>query len=335
MCWTSLRFTEPTEDCDRTIIQLTQKLLNIDLSTMIHSNALRKLEETLTKAIENGNRQQASGTVLLESMNIGSQARSIVDFYELLNKVEEEARSLKSIRNIDRYLSTIEQLQEYFIVNHIWAVAWDTFANYIETKNVLNTLDSLAEFYYRENPAIILEKDFLEKLNSEFTSLLDEIIKSDLSRELKTFLTKHIEKILKAIRRYHIDGTEGLKNAAQSLVSDLVMRGHTVKDLDKNNPKYRRVQAWGLSFLLYIAPSPYDIIGAVPDIYDFWIPKFEELAKGREKIEKIIEETPNIQEACEKASHVFDRQAQKSIAGSGERKALPASKEDSEDKNDQ
>jgi len=302
---------------------------------MIQSNALRKLEETLAKAIENGNRQQICAHVLLESMNIGSQPHCFVDFYELLNKAEEEAKSLRTKKNIDRYLSTIEQLQEHFIVNHIWGTVWGNFASYIETKNVLNTLDSLAEFYYREHPMIVLEEDFLEKLNSEFTLLVDEITKSDLSRELKRFLTAQIENILKAIRRYHIDGTEGLKNAAQSLVSHLVMREHTVKDVDKKKPVYTRVKAWGLSLLLYIAPSPSDIIGAVPDISDFWIPKLEELITGREKIEKIIDEIPNIQEVCEKASHVFDRQAQKIIAGSSERKALPASQEDPKDKNDE
>lgn len=109
------------------------------------------------------------------------------------------------------------------------------------------------------------------------------------------------------------------------------MTEHSLQDKDKDNPVYRHAKAWVLSLLIYIAPSPYDIIGAVPDIYDFWVPKFEELAAGCEKIEQIICETLTIQEAFEKSSNTFDRQPQKSITGGRELKALPASTNDKND----
>jgi hypothetical protein len=294
---------------------------------MCQSSALRRLEETLTNAIKNGDIKQASGLILLEAMHLEPQPHNIVDFYELLNKAEEEARCIRTKQNINRYLQTIEKLHEHFVIHHIWGIKWDVFATYIEAKDVLNTLDSLAEFFYSENPAIFLEKEFLEKLNDEFSNLLEGILQSDLSKELKRFLASHIEDILRAIRRYRIDGTEGLKKAAQSLVSDVMMSEYSLKNVDKRNPIYTCIKAWGLSLLLYIAPSPYDIIGAVPDIHDFWIPKFEELSTGHKKIEGIICETSTIQEAFEKASNAFDRQQQKSLLGSKELKALPASKE--------
>jgi hypothetical protein len=181
-----------------------------------------------------------------------------------------------------------------------------------------------------ENPVIFLEEDFLVKLNSEFTLLLEKVLQSDLPRELKRFLIDHIENIVKAIHRYKIDGTEGLKKAAQSLVSDLVMTEHSLKDVDKRSPIYTKIKSWGLSLLLFITPSFCDIIGAVPDIHDFWVPKFEELFTGHAKIEKLICDTPTIQEIVEKASDVFDKQPQKRLVGGKELQALAASKEDQE-----
>jgi hypothetical protein len=296
---------------------------------MQQSSALRRLEETLTKAITNGDIKQAAGPILLEAMHLEPQPHNIVDFYELLNKAEEEARCIQTKPRIDRYLQTIEKLHEHFVVQHIWGIQWYIFATYIEDKGVLNTLDSLAEFFHSENPAILLEKEFLEKLNDEFSGLQEKIIQSDLSKDLKRFLVGHVENILKAIRRYQIDGTEGLKKAAQSLVSDLMMSEHSLNDVDKRNSIYTCVKAWGLSLLLYIAPSPYDIIGAVPDIHDFWMPKFEELSTGHKKIGEIISNTSTIQEAFEQSSNTFARQQQQSLPGSKELKALPASKEDS------
>jgi hypothetical protein len=295
---------------------------------MLQSSALRRLEEILTEAVANGDRNEASGPLLLKTMKLSGDSQNIVDFYELLNKAKEEARSIKNKPKIDRYVNSIEKLHQIFIVNHIWGAHWQIFATYIEDRDVLNVLDSLADFFYSQNPAMFLDKDFLSELNSEFASLLGKILKSDLSKELKKFLIVHLDNILKAIRRYYIDGTEGLEKATKSLVSDLVITEHRLQDVDKKNPIYKHVQAWALSLLLYIAPSPYDIIGAVPDIHDFWVPQYKELAEGHKKIEKIICKSPTLQKAVEKSSNTFDRQPQRSIEGSKELKALPAPKED-------
>jgi hypothetical protein len=166
-------------------------------------------------------------------MKLSGDSQNIVDFYELLNKAKEEARSIKNKPKIDRYVNSIEKLHQIFIVNHIWGEHWQIFATYIEDRDVLNVLDSLADFFYSQNPAMFLDKDFLSELNSEFASLLGKILKSDLSKELKKFLIVHLDNILKAIRRYYIDGTEGLEKATKSLVSDLVITEHRLQDVDK------------------------------------------------------------------------------------------------------
>ncbi|OWY65924.1 hypothetical protein B7486_39215 [cyanobacterium TDX16] len=140
------------------------------------------MEEILTYAITNGEPRQASGLIFLEAMGLEPQPHNIVDFYELLNKAEEEAKSIRTKLKINRYLQTIEKLHEYFITHHLWGVHWNTFAAYINEKDILNTLDSLAEFFHSENPMIFLEKDFLEKLDSEFNFLLEQVFQSDLSK---------------------------------------------------------------------------------------------------------------------------------------------------------
>jgi hypothetical protein len=294
---------------------------------MKQCNALRRLEVMLDEAVASGDRNELSGPILLRAMRLSEQPQNLLDFYELLSKAKEEAIKLKALPKIDRYLQPLEGLHQIFILNHAWGTQWNTFATHISNSGILITLDALANYFHSQNPTIFLEQDFLEKLNSEFESILNRICQSDLSKDLQRFLIKRLEDILQSIRRYYVDGTEGLEKAAQSLVSDLVMKEHVLKDEDKKDPLYKRIRAWLLGFLLYIAPSPYDIIGAVPDINDFWVPKFEELVAGCEKVEQISCETPTLQEAFEKASSIFDRQPQKSITGGKELKALPAHKE--------
>jgi hypothetical protein len=294
---------------------------------MQQTNALRRLEDILDEAVAYENKREQTGVVLLKAMKLDVEPQNIIEFYELLSKAKEESLRINKPK-ISRYISTLDELHKVFILNHLWTTEWITFSSHIESRGVLNTLDALADFFHAQDSLVFLEQDFLDKLKTDFQSLSDNILNSTLSNELKKFLIKKVEDILTAIRRYHIDGTEGLKKAAQSLVSDLVMTEHKIKDTDKNNSLYNNAKGWFLAILLYIAPTPYDIIGAVPDIDGYWRPKFEELVAGQQKIEQIARETPTIQGVLEKSADVFDRQPQKNITGSAELKALPASKEE-------
>ena len=291
---------------------------------MQQSNALRKLEEILTEAVNNGNKKDPSGNILLKVMNL-SQPQEIVDFYELLNKAEEETRSAKTKDTIDKYLKVIEEMQAFFVLNHLWGSPWQLVADYLESKNVLVILDALADSFSARNPTLFLEQSFLEQLDEQFQELLSVILNSDLSRELKKFLIKRVEDILKAIRNYYINGTEGVEKATKSFVSDLVLSEDKFRSEDKNNSVYKRAKAAVLGMLVCLNPGPYDIIGAVPNIYEFWIPKIEELTICTNEIERLINEDLTIQECLQKASNVFDKQQQKSITGK-DQKILPPSK---------
>jgi len=66
------------------------------------SNALRRLEELLTEAVTNGDGNELSGLILLRAMKLSEQPQNIVDFYELLSKAEEEAKSIRNKTKIDR-----------------------------------------------------------------------------------------------------------------------------------------------------------------------------------------------------------------------------------------
>ncbi len=198
---------------------------------MTQSSALRKLEELLTEAVETGDTKQFARTILLEAMTKKGSPADFIDFYALLDKAKEEAKSIKNKPRLDRYLKTLNELCQLFVTEHIWNAGWLTFANYIENKDVLNTLDSLADFFYFQNPRLLLEEDFLKQLTDEFTSLLDEVLKSNLSKDLKQFMTIQLENILKAIQRYYMDGTEGLEKAVKSLISELMIVESNIKSV--------------------------------------------------------------------------------------------------------
>jgi hypothetical protein len=217
------------------------------------------------------------------------------------------------------------------VVNHVWGTKWNTFAHHIEVRGLSVTLDALSYFYSRENPEFFLEDQFLSKLRKEFESLLREILESDLSPDLKKILVGHIEDILKSIHRYWIDGTEGLVAETKLFLVDFVKNESKLQAKDKQNPLYKRAQAFLINLIIYLTPTPYDIIGSAPDIQDYWKPQFEELIQNSQQVEAVLSETDTIQEAFDKASHLLKSSKQKALSGKGELKSLPPSKELPED----
>ena len=258
---------------------------------------------------------------LLEHINVPDDSPHLMDFFTLLSTAREEIGRMKDRESSRR---VIEKLNDYFINKRFTDVKWPDFKKFIDDGNYISSLESFADHYHTQNPTIFLESDFLDELKEQFNSLLDEIIDSDLSNNLKRFLTKQIEDILYAIRRYSIDGTEGLEKAIKSFVSDLVMVEKHIDKKDKENPIFNRCLAGVSSLLVIFRPSPYDIIGVVPAIDDYYRPRIEEFIKNWQEVEENTDETSTITEIMEKSLQLSNKQPQKSLPGK-EQKSLPSS----------
>jgi len=288
------------------------------------TSALQRLTKILGDAVlhspvsEYGD--EFAKSVLLLYINTPDNSPHLIDFFSILSTAREEIGRMKGRESSRR---VIERLNDYFIDNI--DIRWRGFEKFIDNGNIIDLLRSLTDHYHTQNPTIFLESDFLDGLKDQFNSLLDEIVDSDLSNNLKRFLTKQIENILYAIRRYSIDGTEGLEKAIKSFFSDLAIVESHLDNKDKKNPIYKNCQSWVSALLISLLyPSAYDIIGVYPTINDYYFPKIEELVKHTKEISGNIGEI-SIQEVLEKSLNSFNKQPQKSLPGK-EQKSLPSAK---------
>ena len=101
---------------------------------MQQSNALRRLEIVLDKAVAYQNQNEPAGLVLLNAMKLNANPQNIVGFYELLSKAKEESVRINKPK-IDRYISTLRILHEVFILHHVWNTEWKIFSDHIENTN--------------------------------------------------------------------------------------------------------------------------------------------------------------------------------------------------------
>jgi len=297
---------------------------------MQQDNALRRLEDILEQAIKNGDKGKNASEILLTAMGLDNSPQNLTDFYALVNTAHEEAIKIRNQPKIERYISTIKDLRIALITNHLTATRWETIANHIEQKGVLITLDALANYFYDQNPLFLLGKDFLSRLIDQFEAISNDILSSELPKEFKKFLIDKINDIVQAIRRYHIYGTEGLEKATQAMFADLILKEGDIEPEIKKHSLFTKLVSLASALLIYITPSPYDIVGSIPDLQEYWIPKYEELADKAHRVEPFMQDTSSIQEFLKKAKSTFEEQTQKSIEGSPEPKALPEAKQDSE-----
>src|SRR6476661_6733773 len=115
---------------------------------MNQSSILRRLETILDYAVDKGEPNKKASLVLSEAMGLDSSPGSILDFCEILNKAEEEARNLRDVPKIHRYFQAIDDLHQLFVFNHIWNTDWHIFANHIRSKGILIALDALANYLH-------------------------------------------------------------------------------------------------------------------------------------------------------------------------------------------
>jgi hypothetical protein len=286
------------------------------------TSALQRLSKILNDFMQEKITSSESPAIpkLLEYINVPDDSPHLMDFFTLLSTAREEIGRMKDRESSRR---VIEKLNDYFINKAHSDMKWPDFSKFIDDGNYIFLLNSLADHYHTQNPTIFLESDFLDGLKEQFNSLLDEIIASDLSNNLKRFLTKQIENILYAIRRYSIDGTEGLEKAIKSFVSDLVMVEKHIDKKDKENPIFNRCLAGVSSLLVIFRPSPYDIIGVVPAIDDYYLPKIEEFIQNWQEVEASSDEASTFTEIIERSCQLSNKQPQKSLSGK-EQKSLPS-----------
>lgn len=295
---------------------------------MSQGNALRRLEDLLENALEYGDQSISAGRVLLNLMGLQPLPANLVSFYSLLSRAKDEAESIRSNPKIKRYVEVVSQLQTIFVIHDPWRVAWGTFAKQIQGANITIALDSLANTYYTRKPAIFWDESFLSEVIQNLSELLDNVLESNLPKELKRYIEDRISDILQALRKTRIDGTEAIEKEAKSIIGDLAIRERSIKKEDRRNPIFKRFQANIIALVFWAAPSPYDIIGAVPDINDFWIPAVENISDVYQNIEKAIVDTDTIQEAFDNVKEIANEEPQKLLEGQ-EQKILPPAQEES------
>ncbi len=146
-------------------------------------------------------------------------ADSICQIFSLIHSYEQIVNRSESMPEERKgmHLSQLKDVKSFL-------VGLDDWEQLIEglDKNLIRSLQWAAgELNYHRDEYVIKEED-LANLQSEIDELTNEIVNSDLDAQLKSVLTGGLNGVRQAILEYRIHGAEGLRQALDKIIADMI-----------------------------------------------------------------------------------------------------------------
>ncbi|PSR17013.1 hypothetical protein C8255_14780 [filamentous cyanobacterium CCP3] len=203
---------------------------------------------------------------------------------------------------------------------------WSTFDAELESKGIYTIISGFLEIYNLKFSAnIYLQEEFLGRLKKNFESMLNEVDDSALSKDLKQFFTYKLEELIKAIRRYQLDGSEGLKKVTQEFICDFGIIQSKLNSEDRRNPVAKKVISRFVQLNTILGLNVLSTFGGIPEIDAYWLPKISKFFESTESAEVIsIGEKFSLEEIIEESVRRISGYEQHFLEGKAKPKALPA-----------
>lgn len=295
-----------------------QRLVNVlERSEYVAS----KIEERKSKSKDKSEAVYAF-EVLVSAMGFpSSEPYHILEIYSLANAALKEAGKLDKVRTKKHYKALLEDVVDFFSDPRLHNRTWVDFQGLLLERRILISLDSLADSYSNQFPRLLLlEEKEVNIIYEKFTKLSQEIIQSNLSEALKNFLLDSIERMLNALRRYKLDGTEGLQKVSKELISDWITIEPKLSEQEVKKPVLRKTLAWFATLNSFLGVNLLSLMGVAPT----YLPTVQKLIKMQEVVEmKSINQDLSLQQIICEATEMLNERDVRALEGVKEPKALP------------
>ncbi|MBD2168046.1 hypothetical protein H6G04_27045 [Calothrix membranacea FACHB-236] len=241
---------------------------------MRQNNAARRLYDAFQYALADGNPNEFTYLVLARAFGVKdpeSNKYFLIDIFDLLAEVEKKIKLLKNVDGIEIYVKGIQEIQYYLITCNPLDGLWQTLKSFIEGRNLSLILHSCANFLDQEQPEPELTDEQLHEYLKQCESLLQEVVISDLSNDIKEYLVVRLEEICSAIRHYKIGGPERLRIIVEASIGAAVVR----------YGQYSEQQKEGIFKKIMNVLGPIaTVLGLVADTNGFVLPAVKEVVKN-------------------------------------------------------
>jgi hypothetical protein len=217
---------------------------------MEQNNSARRLYNILDRALVTGKNDQIVYQAIAEALGIknpDSNKHLFTELFVLLAEVERIVKQLKRVKNLDRYIDAVKEIQSIFLAYGMFQARWESVSSNLQGRNLLLILDSCANFIAQEQIDPLLSEEQLQEYLQECEYLLQEVMESDLPEDIKTFLIVRLEEICTAIRHYSLGGLERLRTVVEANIGGMLLRSVEISPQEKEKPIFKKIFGWLLT----------------------------------------------------------------------------------------
>lgn len=245
---------------------------------MAKDNPARRLHSLLNEAFavadqHNSVDNLSSQTVWAEVFDVQDNDAEVLEYVEeimlLLGNTKDAIRQLPSVRH-KTYRKGVDYISARIYQRGLIGDKWNVQGKSLKHAPSMDSLEHVA-YAIDDNRAYMIEltQDQLNTILSDVSTMLNEIVNSDLDEDIKTFLTVRLEEISLAIHHYKVRGSSGLIKVVEANIGSAFFK-HT-KLSNQQNPY--------LAKFLELMAKIGTVLGIMADTEGFLLPKVVDLMK--------------------------------------------------------
>jgi len=175
-----------------------------------------------------------------KAMNDLGFSKAIMDLMSIFKDAEKTILTSENAIDPEGFVKILNEMNLFFLANNAWDIRTKTFNNWVQNKNILRYLRLAAGNIEKGQQKIILTEDFLEGLLEQIHSLEEEVVASEISKDIQSFVLSKLREISWAIENYHVYGAKSIKVTADSVFSEIFnkIQGREIKDEDRRNKHF-------------------------------------------------------------------------------------------------
>lgn len=247
---------------------------------MQYDNPARRLHHILTTAIDvsatQGEPQNVSSVnvwkgVFAESDNENFPA-ALDGLHSLIKLTRDAVGRLQKVASRNTYLKALDELSMSVHQYGLLSSQWPLLHSALTRPLLLNLIAAAADIIDTESHLLELTKEQQTELLDSAKALLNEIVESEIDRELKVYLIVRLEEVCTAIRHYNIDGSDGLSRVVEANIGGAVLKLAQLTD----KPVEKNFLRNFCQFMLRCA----SLLGIAADVNGFLLPGMTEILKS-------------------------------------------------------
>ncbi|MEO0455017.1 MAG: hypothetical protein AAF152_00345 [Cyanobacteria bacterium P01_A01_bin.114] len=247
---------------------------------MAYDNPARRLHILLHKAFDFEDPSKAQKGIQSRQIWAGVFAVDSNNKTELLIYAEEFLALLKSTREAVKRFHSVNHASYVRALDHISSAVyshgflgsqWNVLGATLKNPAIMDILEITANTIDRETRLFEITQEQLDELLDSVKTLLDDVLRSDLDDDIKTFLIVRLEEICSAIHHYTVCGSEGLCHVVEANIGAVLLKSIGLTPEQKAHPAWKKFFDLMMKFGV--------LLGLIADADGFLLPRAGDLIK--------------------------------------------------------